>query len=283
MSFADLNPAQEQIVRNLVKLHREGYDGEFSFHETFADHGFYFDGEMKIVAEESVVRALAERRLIAVRWPAAGEAVCMLEQAAYAAVRSDFGGSRRRRFLDAVYDLTDGNPLHGTVFSHVLKQAKLSEAEGHGIYLELAQSGLISGSSGGAEGPNVYLTSAGVQAVQSQHTPKPPSAVPSVFHIDNLNVTGHGAAVAVGVNNTATVNAAPSDLLLQIQHLRAQVDTAADQHEAIREVLQDLTDIVQAGQTQSPRWSEGLTQLAELGKPYAELVKTLLSFGTALG
>ena len=74
----------------------------------------------------------------------------------------------------------------------------------------------------------------------------------------------------------------PCGLLSQLQQLKSQADGMADQHEAIRIVLEDLLSAASAGQTDERGWMERVKELLETGKPYVEFGNSLASLGNGL-
>lgn len=271
-----LTPEQENLARELVQLsHEDMLDDEFTFFETFG--GSYLQlhkASRQIQCAERDINALRDAGLLRASFEGQNTAICSLRPEAADAVRRDFGGSRRRRVLNAIYDLSGGKPLHGILEGDIARRAKLSIEDLRAVYYVLANEKKVGGNSGGGNGPVMYLEAAGVRAVEQEDTPRIAPVIGGTF-INSLNVRGDGSAIGIGAGASAIAHNQPHGIT-SLAQLREQNERMLVQHEAIRVALEDLTSAVSDGRSRdSATWTEKVTKLMEAGKSYVE-------FGTAL-
>jgi hypothetical protein len=273
-----LTVTQENVVRELVKLDNAGMlDEEFTFFRTFNGSRLEIPkASTSIECTEADLRALHSAGLVSVSFEGEHAAICALRPEAADAVRRDFGGSPRRRFLNALYDLADGKPLQPVLEVEIAKRAKLTIDELRPVYHVLSSERKVSHNSGSGQGPVMYLEAAGIREVQSGGHSPPAPGFRSTF-INNLHLNASKSAVSVGDGNVATVNFSSPDSARALDDIREQGERLLLQHEAIRTALEDLTSAIRDGAAKDDSTFTGtLLKVAEASKSWAEFGSAVL-------
>jgi hypothetical protein len=205
-----------------------------------------------------------------------GSATCTLTPAASQAHRTGFGVPPTTRLLVALHDLTGGT-VKAVALKVAAKRAGLSEEKSQTVWMQLSAAGMSNGSRG-EDGPEVFLTPAGISAIE---TPESEASAPHI-RVDGNAVFQSAPGATANFDQRRTRGDA-AGLAEQLQGLRQQAEKFQDQQITIARTLETLIQGVEAGKSQSAGFMEHVAKLAELVKPYVELGNNALEFVKIFG
>lgn len=288
VSEYSLDERQRSIVRELVRVCEEQKDpGEFVFCAFTTGASFTFKKTLvKVGALPMDAHVLEEQRLITMRWSSQDAGPGCVRKEAFQAVKRNF-----HRPTGAEYLLTDrqwklastlavvGENYHGDFFwrrpgygeeagTVSFQDRDLVLPASKGDIQTLRQYGWISADFMDDGSATCEILAPLFPAARGGF--QQPASYPVVHRTTIGSVTQivHSPGAAVGDYNATHVSASP--MTTRVEDVVGQL---ADQHEAIRIVLQDLVDTVDK---RREGWLEKARKLAETAEPFIQLINSLI-------